>query len=170
MRFDDATFAINNIQRANSRVFQILLDVAEELDYICMNDCERRYPCDRCKVSSLQKRIHDEIEPDVGSEQMADNSHKIHNELRLCRNCKHRLKQKERNCYENIRLKTSHFYDCHGWEREQVNSLLTMSTELYKQLQDWQINEIMKRMSGESMGWEDSDGIEWVAVYLKEAE
>ncbi len=68
MRFDDATFAINNIQRANSRVFQILLDVAEELDNVCMNDCERTYPCERCKVSSLQKRIHDEIEPDVGSE------------------------------------------------------------------------------------------------------
>jgi len=39
-------------------------------------------------------------------------------ELRLCRNCKHRLKQKERNCYENIKLKTPHFYDCHDWESE----------------------------------------------------
>jgi len=68
MRFDDATFAINHIQRANSRVFKILLDVAEELDNVCMNDCERDYPCDKCVVSSLQKRIHDEIELDIGSE------------------------------------------------------------------------------------------------------
>jgi hypothetical protein len=54
-------------------------------------------------------------------------------------------------------------------EDEQMNDLLTMPVKVYHQLKDWQKKEIMDRMMPAGpIGWKDSDGVEWIEVYLRE--